>query len=330
VSADPFDLLRADTSPVAPATRFAGDLRRQLLTYLEEAMTDTTTTTTSTPAVAALSVTPYLVCAGADAAIRFYIEAFGAVEHHRLVGADGRVGHAEIRIGASSIMLADEYPEADALSPTSIGGSATSFAVSVDDVDAVFARAIALGGTEVRAVAAQAYGQRSGTLRDPFGHKWSIASPIVGVDDGRYIADMGAAGFEVQAGPASAAGLVGAHPQHKRHVPGDLYYFTLPTTDVARAQRFYGAVLGWVFADPEAGHVENITAPPGGLNASSAGGRPQLWFVVDDIHTAVERVRANGGTAEEPALYESGWGADCVDDQGVAFSLSVPSAAYGG
>jgi predicted enzyme related to lactoylglutathione lyase len=101
----------------------------------------------------------------------------------------------------------------------------------------------------------------------------------------------------------------------------------MPVADLAKAQRFFGAVLGWQFGSPDNGHVENISAPPGGPNVSGDTGA-RLWFVVEDIHTAVERVRANGGTASEPVHYESGWSSDCTDDQGTIFSLSVPSAEY--
>ncbi|MCU1398867.1 MAG: Glyoxalase/bleomycin resistance protein/dioxygenase, partial [Acidimicrobiales bacterium] len=110
------------------------------------------------------------------------------------------------------------------------------------------------------------------------------------------------------------------------------YYFTLPVADVPRAQRFFGAVLGWQFGGPgpdqqPSGHIENISAPPGSLGGSYEGGA-RLWFVVDDIHAAVALVRSNGGTADEPVDYPSGWSADCVDDQGTVFSLSVPVPEY--
>jgi predicted enzyme related to lactoylglutathione lyase len=102
----------------------------------------------------------------------------------------------------------------------------------------------------------------------------------------------------------------------------------VPVGDVARAQRFFGGLLGWRFAGPDQGHIENISAPPGGLNADTADTSVRLWFVVDDIHAAVARVRELGGTAGEPIDYPSGISADCTDDQGTVFSLSVPSSEY--
>ena len=122
------------------------------------------------------AVTPYLIVDGATAAIDFYARAFGAREICRLVAPGGRVGHAEIRIGDSHLMLADEFPEMEAVSPKKGGGHAVSLLLYVDDVDAVFRRAIAAGAKEQKAVADQFYGDRSGTLVDPFGHVWSVAT----------------------------------------------------------------------------------------------------------------------------------------------------------
>lgn len=340
---DAFDALRADLAPVAPSTSFARDLRARLITELEHSMSTTAPATTAptAPTVAvANTVTPYLCVNGAAAAIDFYVAVFGAVEHHRMVGDDGRIGHAEILIGNSRLMLADEYPEVGVLSPTTRGGTSTNFTIDVSDVDSTFQRAIELGGTEVRPVADQFHGNRQGTFRDPFGHQWSISSPIVGFGDDDYDANSIRAGFEVQR-PAdsvatSAVMTATARSEHdsqfKHHVLGDLYYFTLHTPDLARAQRFYDSVLGWQFPDSRNGHVGNITAPPGGLDDSGEAGnhRAQLYFVVENIDAAVDRVRAAGGSAQTPVHYDSGWSADCTDDQGTAFSLSVPIPEYGG
>lgn len=122
------------------------------------------------------AVTPYLIVQGADRAIAFYAQAFGARELYRMKGPDGRVGHAELQLGDSRIMLADEHPEIGARSPVSIGGSATTIHLYVDDVDATVARAAAAGARITRPVADQFYGDRSGMLQDPFGHVWSIAT----------------------------------------------------------------------------------------------------------------------------------------------------------
>lgn len=122
------------------------------------------------------SVTPYLIIKGAAAALEFYKKAFGAVELMRLEAPGGKIGHAEIRIGDSPVMLADEFPEMGAISPQTLGGAGVSLMVYVEDVDARFRQAIQAGGTEVRPVQDQFYGDRSGTLKDPFGHQWTIGT----------------------------------------------------------------------------------------------------------------------------------------------------------
>ena len=122
------------------------------------------------------SVTPYLIVTGAASAIEFYKHAFGAKEVMRIPHPDGRVGHAELQIGDSRIMLADEFPEIGARSPMSLGGTPVGIQLYVDDVDAVTARALAAGAKMLRPLKDQFYGDRSGTLNDPFGHQWTIST----------------------------------------------------------------------------------------------------------------------------------------------------------
>ena len=122
------------------------------------------------------SVTPYLIISGATEAIEYYKKAFGATELMRIDAPGGKIGHAEIKIGDSPIMLADEFPEMGYKSPTTLGGSPVSIMIYVADVDAVFTQAIAAGGKEQRPVKDQFYGDRSGTLADPFGHVWHVAT----------------------------------------------------------------------------------------------------------------------------------------------------------
>ena len=124
------------------------------------------------------SVTPYLVVRGAAKAIEFYKAAFGAVELFRLEMEGGKMGHAEIKIGDSCVMLADEFPDMGALGPESIGGTPVSLLIYMPEVDKVFARALAAGATQKKPVQDQFYGDRSGMLTDPFGHSWSIATHI--------------------------------------------------------------------------------------------------------------------------------------------------------
>jgi PhnB protein len=124
------------------------------------------------------SATPYLIVKGAAQAIDFYKHSFGATELFRMADAEGRVGHAEIRIGDSVIMLADENLSRGYRSPRSLGGSPVSIMLYLEYVDDVFARAVKAGAKAQRAVANQFYGDRSGTLEDPFGHVWTIATHV--------------------------------------------------------------------------------------------------------------------------------------------------------
>jgi PhnB protein len=122
------------------------------------------------------SVTPYLVCKGAAAAIDYYKKVFGATELMRMPGPDGQIGHAEIKIGDSPIMLADEAPQMGAHSPQTIGGTPVSIMLYVEDADTVYRQALAAGGKELQPLRDQFYGDRSGTLQDPFGHIWTVAT----------------------------------------------------------------------------------------------------------------------------------------------------------
>ena len=123
-------------------------------------------------------VTPYLTIDGAAQAIDFYRDVLGAEERVRMGGPDGKVGHAELAIGDSMIMLADAFPGMGGPTPSSLGGSPVTLMVYVKDVDDVFARAIKAGSKEIAPVQDQFYGDRSGQFEDPFGHRWNVASHV--------------------------------------------------------------------------------------------------------------------------------------------------------
>jgi PhnB protein len=122
------------------------------------------------------TVTPYLIVEGAARALAFYKKAFGAKEVMRFDGPDGKVGHAEIRIGNSPIMLADEFPDMGAKGPQAFGGSPVSLHLYVEDVDGLAKQAVAAGAKLTRPVEDQFYGDRLGSVTDPFGHVWHIAT----------------------------------------------------------------------------------------------------------------------------------------------------------
>lgn len=123
-------------------------------------------------------VSPSLIIDGAADAIEFYTSVLGATERMRMDGPDGKVGHAELMLGESVIMVADEYPDMGYVGPRKIGGSPVALHVYVDDVDTTFAKALAAGAKEERAVENQFYGDRSGTFEDPWGHRWSVGTHV--------------------------------------------------------------------------------------------------------------------------------------------------------
>jgi len=122
------------------------------------------------------TATPYLIVKGAARAIEFYKQAFGATELMRFPGPNGTIGHAEIKIGDSPIMLADEMPQMGYRSPAALGGSPVSVMLYVPDVDKVVERAVQAGAKLERPVADQFYGDRNGTFHDPFGHVWTVST----------------------------------------------------------------------------------------------------------------------------------------------------------
>jgi len=142
------------------------------------------------------SITPYLIIKGAAKAIEFYKQAFGATEVFRMDDAQGRVGHAELQIGDSRIMLADEYPDMGYRSASTIGATPVSLHLYIEDCDGVVARAVAAGAKLERPVEDRFYGDRNGTIHDPFGHVWTIAT---------HVEDVSAEEMEARAKKAAPA-----------------------------------------------------------------------------------------------------------------------------
>lgn len=200
---DPLDVLRQPATPLAPRPAFARELRVRLEAALGRSADRTrpadrdrdtddggptvptdadTADPETTPAyvpAGSTALTPYLAVDGAREAIAFYQEVFGAVPDGPLVvGDDGRVGHAELRLGGARLMLADEYPEIGVLGPNRAGGASVMLNLYVADADAVVAAAVEAGAELLRPVEAQPYGDRSGQIVDPWGHRWSINTKV--------------------------------------------------------------------------------------------------------------------------------------------------------
>ncbi len=139
------------------------------------------------------AVTPYLIIKGAAQALDFYQRAFGTTELMRIPGPGGQIGHAEILLGGSHIMLADECPQMKAISPETLGGSPVLLHLYVPDADAMFAQAVAAGAKVEQPMENKFYGDRSGSVVDPFGHRWTLSTHVEDVspeDIGRRIAAM--------------------------------------------------------------------------------------------------------------------------------------------
>ena len=292
---DPLERLRLDPEPVAPDPAFAARLRARLERELlgGEQM--------------ATRITAYLSVPDARRAIEWYSDVWGARSTmDPIVMPNGKIGHAQLRIGETELMLADEFPDIGFSAPGP-NGSPVSLHITVDDTDAAVARAAAAGAEVTRPAETYPHGRQAG-LRDPFGHMWIVSQPPAGA---------GGAGDGARA--AGAGAPAGKH--------GDVGYFTLAVTDSAKAQAFYGALLGWRFVPgsvPDGWQIEGVN-PHGGVWGGGDSPGVTLCYRVDDVLAAVARVRELGGTAEDPAGKPYGAIVECADDQGVRFQLWQPA-----
>jgi uncharacterized glyoxalase superfamily protein PhnB len=319
MATDPLDALREPLVPIAPREAFATELRGRLVEALGLPAADAAQAMADAGGAAVQpAVSVYLCAHDAAAAIDFYRAAFGAEETLRMTADDGRIGHAEITIGGTTVMLSDEHPEIGVVSPQSLGGTPVTLHLLVEDVDAVHARAVEAGATAEREPADQFHGNRTATLRDPFGHRWMLTQPIeaVTVED---LADR-APDYTVDSGTG--------------RLRGELGYFTLSAPDVERAAAFYGALFGWRFDPPGPGasgqtysHVGN-TSLPFGFHDDMADRSPHHYYRVEDLPAMVARVRELGGEVLDVTDYASGGNARCRDDQGVEFDLWQPAPGY--
>lgn len=250
-------------------------------------------------------ITPYICVRDATAAIDWYRDHFGATVTN-VIPWESRVGHAEVDVSGAVFYLSDEAPQHGVVAPDGDGSrTSVSIVVQVAAVDEFVARAVA-GGAVVQRGIEEAHGSRSAWIVDPFGHRWNVGTPTYTPEQ---LAD--------------------------RRAPSEPYYMTLTSPDVERGAAFYGAVLGWEFAEPHNGgrHVTN-TDMPIGLRPTenqfgvTSPGQIEMWFTVRDFDDAVERVRIAGGTVVSVSSYDSGREAVCEDDQGVGFKLSEPAPGY--
>lgn len=324
MATDPFDSLREPLAPLAPRPSFVADLRARLRVALmpvastpatafgaaDSPASPSASRTEETPVpepyeytpTRLRSITPYLCCRGAEGALAWYQEVFGAVVlSGPIMMDDGRLGHVELRIGESVIFMADEFPEIDVVAPPSLGGTSVSLQLYVPDARATYDVAVARGAAGERPLG-EAHGALMGTLRDPWGHRWFIGTHLV--PDDVPVEDVSGRRY------------------------GDVGYLTLGVPDGPKAAAFYGQLFGWrteVGGEPGSFHIATIT-PPAGIHQGGEGVR--LYFRVDDIATATARVVELGGQVLAIMDYDSGGNAECVDDQGVRFDLFRPRPGY--
>lgn len=303
---DPFRVLTAEDLPVQPDPGFAAQLRARLESALSlpnrtgdivMSGTDTAIAELNEPAVepdaahSQSAVLPYLAVADTRAAIDWYIDVFGA----SLAGEpyemdDGRIGHAELRIRAATLYLADEYPEIGLKAPSPQAVS-VSLMLPVPDTDSTLARARDRGAT-VQREPYENYGARSAAIVDPFGHRWMLTGPVTGA------------------------------PVPIQH--GDIGYVSVWTPDANRAAAFYGHVLRWNY-DPATHQVTNTTQR---IGIHSVDAPPTLFccYAVDDLEGARDSIVDGGGTVDELEHFDFGTLSGATDSQGRSFGVFAPNA----
>ena len=345
---DPFDALARPLEPEEPPAAFTRSLRARLVAELGLDEPDPVPTvrlperrpavaTTSTPSVdvpIATEVTPYLTVSDADTALRWYGEAFGAVEHLRVVGDDGRIGHADFTIGAAHFMLSDEHPEIGVVSPTTLGGTPFALHLSVSDVDELYARAVAAGATALVEPADQPHGARHGTLLDPFGHRWMLSQPIEQVDLDTYRDRARDGGWDVVGAaqtPSRTGGGIWAGVFYEDALAGirflvDVFGFEEQLVVTADdGTTVVHSQLRW----PEGGIVQAGTANPDNPFTHPPGDQ-SLYVITADPAAVWERAQAAGVEVirppETPDYDPGGMGFAVRDPEGNIWSFGT----YGG
>jgi uncharacterized glyoxalase superfamily protein PhnB len=316
----------------------------------EHAMSTTDPSTTGSPTDRPRPVlTPYLAVPRATEAITWYRDVLGAVETTRFVGDDGRVGHCELVIAGSTIMLADEFPEVGVHGPGAYGGTPVMLHLEVVDVDHTYQRAVDAGAEAQRPPADQGHGNRTATLVDPFGHRWMLSQPVPdatsGTDQmgGTDAGDTGSGetpSAETRSGETGSGDTEAAETRTADgwtvtgRAPVEPGYLTINPDDPRRATAFFGALFGWeVHGGPDGGgHVANTRFPLGiagpQYGADAGHGPTTVYFRVDDPEHYARRVEELGGRVLARNAYDSGASVRCEDDQGYRFELWQPAPGY--
>ena len=279
---------------------------------------------------AAGAATPYLTVRGAAAAIDFYREAFGATEETRLAEPGGRIGHAVMRLGSATWMLADEYPELGILAPAAPGASGVTIHLPVPDVDAFFTRAAAAGARVVRSPRDEFYGERAGRLVDPFGHVWRVSTrreDLTSAEVLRRFDEMLAKGVEAGApsrpsGPRPGFHAVTPYIQVRR--PAELIAFVEKAFDAAESFRTTGPA-GGMHAEVRIGDSMLMI---GGMESLGKESPATIYLYVADVDRTYERALAAGATSvlvptDQPYGDRSAW---VRDPFGNTWYIATPKA----
>jgi PhnB protein len=288
---DPFEALAVPDQRRQPRPAFRRALRDRLVAELGLAGAPTAESTpdepvvdlpdrrpimtTATAAPTRTAITPYLAVHDGAGALAFYAAAFGADEAMRIVGDDGRLGHAEFSVGGSRFYLSDEYPEVGVVSPRTLGGTTVTLHLEVEDVDAAYGRAVAAGATALAEPEDQPHGARHGTLLDPYGHRWMLSQTIEQLSATELGSRMGDAGFIVETGTAAGAAAA---------VDAGRIWAAVNAADAPRMIGFLIEVLGFeeqlVVPGAEPGVVEHsqLVWPEGGTVQVATAHRPGNAF----------------------------------------------------
>jgi PhnB protein len=346
---DPFEVLRTPYHPRTPGEDFARRLRARIVTALglDDGNKDIIPTITlferstampaasvhSFPTTTATMVTPYLTVTDGVAALDWYTHAFGATEAFRVVGDDGRIGHAEFAIGKARFMLSDEYPEMGVSSPTSLGGSPVALHVSVTAVDELFDRAVAAGATSLLPPADQPHGARHGTLLDPYGHRWMLSQPLEDLDLETYRQRTQGTGYVVEpsAETSRVREMANALPRERGGIWAAVFY-----RDALEGIRFLVDVFGFseqlviTGADDRTVVHSELRWPEGGIvqagSYDSANvyalppGQQSLYVVTADPRSVWERSQTAGVEVVRPPESPE------YDPTGFVFSVRDPEA----
>ena len=312
---DAFDALAEPIVPHAPDATFALALRTRLRRALlaptstgDRMSTKPDTvdpgpaanTDTGNASVQQQSLTPYLAVADARGALDWYTRVLGAQRRGEpYVMEDGRIGHAELVLGDSVLMLADEYPEIGLLGPRARGGASMSLALQVADVDATIELALSQGAELVYPITNEDYGRR-GAINDPYGHRWLISTPPL-----LPAPHLGRPHPRRRRGKVTSVMSPSPCPTTRRPGP-----FMAPCWDGA-SRRVVSSAAG----------ISTGRSPPLGLWGGASESQVQLCYAVEDIEATVAEVRRRGGRAQAPQDQPYGLLAECTDDQGVDFQL---------